>query len=655
MLGSALVAALAHPGFALHKETPHGTRLTSGVSHSHPSTRSWGSYFAFVSPTDMTGVGSTGNQVYVFSLLDYSCQNGRPELRPVTETQSAGRTLPPCPETPRPWLVKATSAKDSDAVSDPSVSVDGNVVAFEAYGSFHDTFAGAKAARRQIFVKNLTTKQISPVTGDDRGDSMHPSLNEDGTLVVFESTAPLLGGTTGIRQIFLYSIQSGLLWQVTTGPGDKGNAMLNRTGKHLTFESSADIKGDGHDTGISQIFWYDKSSEVLFQMTDGNGDSRNPYLDERSPAEVYFESDATDLPGTQPTGGTQIYRASLLSGELPFIQQMTFGPGNCTNPAVTPGGDRLLFIGDGDILQNGSSGKRLFALDFKQDFFWVMYQLTARGTVFPPVGASLGTWFATFASDADVVATGACGHQIYLLDYDPDHYYEAGKIWLPASQVGESVLEPAPGNPNLACDDFDACTSDTCQGGAFCSHLIVPDGTPCTEGDQCSGGGRCEVGQCVLQDGLDCDDHNACTDDTCDPTDGCQHTDVNCIDGDPCTADSCDPLEGCLHLIKPFAGGLTCRSEQVSAKLQATSGVSAKITRPLAIAMKRIAQVNPKSKKKATRRLLKAAKLLGKVALRLAYDDSIPAAVRADLNRTIYDLVNTINAALDALSGGNAS
>ena len=73
---------------------------------------------------------------------------------------------------------------------------------------------------------------------------------------------------------------------------------------------------------------------------------------------------------------------------------MTFGPGNCTNVSVGPGGDRLLFIGDGDILENGSSGKRLFALDFKQDFFHVVYQITARGTIFPPVSASLGTWFA---------------------------------------------------------------------------------------------------------------------------------------------------------------------------------------------------------------------------------------------------------------------
>jgi Tol biopolymer transport system component len=187
----------------------------------------------------------------------------------------------------------------------------------------------------------------------------------------------------------MYSIQSGQLWQVTKGAGASRNPMLNRIGNHLTLESQADLKGDGHDTGISQIFWYDKGTETLFQMTDGNASSRNPYLDERRPAQVYFESDATDLPGTSGGPGTQIYRATISSGELPFIEQMTFGPGDCTNPAIDPSGTRIVFLGTGDILQNGTFGRRLFALDI-HDPVAVLYQLTGRGTVFPPVGASLG-------------------------------------------------------------------------------------------------------------------------------------------------------------------------------------------------------------------------------------------------------------------------
>jgi Ca2+-binding RTX toxin-like protein len=43
-----------------------------------------------------------------------------------------------------------------------------------------------------------------------------------------------------------------------------------------------------------------------------------------------------------------------------------------------------------------------------------------------------------------------------------------------------------------------------------------------------------------------CDDTNACTIDTCEPT-GCTYAPVNCDDGDSCTADSCDVGAGCVH------------------------------------------------------------------------------------------------------------
>ncbi|MCP3979690.1 MAG: hypothetical protein GY716_10245, partial [bacterium] len=44
---------------------------------------------------------------------------------------------------------------------------------------------------------------------------------------------------------------------------------------------------------------------------------------------------------------------------------------------------------------------------------------------------------------------------------------------------------------------------------------------------------------------VDCDDNNACTLDSCDPTTGeCLHEPIVCFDGDDCTVDSCDPATG---------------------------------------------------------------------------------------------------------------
>jgi hypothetical protein len=44
-----------------------------------------------------------------------------------------------------------------------------------------------------------------------------------------------------------------------------------------------------------------------------------------------------------------------------------------------------------------------------------------------------------------------------------------------------------------------------------------------------------------------CDDHNACTVDSCDPYIGCQNVKISCDDGDECTIDRCHCDEGCQH------------------------------------------------------------------------------------------------------------
>ncbi len=659
VVGCLAAAVAVAPAYALHKEVPQATRLTSGADHDHPVGRSWGDYFAFVSPVDLTGEGSTAPQVYVFSLLDYSCQNGRPDLRPPTETESGGETLPPCPNPPRPWLIKATSAVPGDEVANASVTADGTLVAFDARGVFNNTFGGAAGARRQVFVKNLVSGKIIPVTGNPDGDSIKPSLNSKGVTVgggslVFESTASLGGGVGGISQIFMYSVPTGQLWQITNGLGPSHNAMLNRLATHVAFESTADLRISGADTGISQIFWYDRGTEQLFQMTEGNADSRNPYLDEKRPAEIYFESSATDLPGTNGGGpGTQIFSVVLQNGELPFVQQLTFGPGDCTNPAVDPNGGRLVFVSAGDLLQNGTQGRRLFALDFRQTT-WVLYQITGRGNIQGTVGASLGLWFATFASNDDVAGTGICGQQLYVVDYDPDHFITPGRVRVVATQIGQKPGEPFPGNADDSCSDANPCSTDTCFGGTTCQHSTRPDGAKCANGDQCQGTAMCEQGVCVHSDGLHCDDNNLCTTDACDANQGCQHTTISCDDNNVCTLDSCDPATGCHNELLPSFQGLSCQSS----KIPDPTGGKTTTVKALNRAKKLIQTAQNKRPKRAVRLLQKADGILNGLPPKIASDSGIPLNVATDLVANIYQLLSQIRTTIAGLQqqlGGHAS
>ena len=98
------------------------------------------------------------------------------------------------------------------------------------------------------------------------------------------------------------------------------------------------------------------------------------------------------------------------------------------------------------------------------------------------------------------------------------------------------------------CDDKNACTDDTCDPKKGCAHAnnkaACDDGNPCTS-DVCKGGACAGTPNTVA-----CDDGNVCTQgDKC--KDGaCVGTAVGqvfCDDGNPCTVDSCDPASGCTH------------------------------------------------------------------------------------------------------------
>jgi hypothetical protein len=95
----------------------------------------------------------------------------------------------------------------------------------------------------------------------------------------------------------------------------------------------------------------------------------------------------------------------------------------------------------------------------------------------------------------------------------------------------------------------------------------------CDDHNACNGVETCVLNQCVLGTALNCDDGNACTDDSCDPLLGCVHdpndahactdnddcttdvcvngtcvgTPISCDDGIACTTDSCVTGGGCQH------------------------------------------------------------------------------------------------------------
>ena len=128
------------------------------------------------------------------------------------------------------------------------------------------------------------------------------------------------------------------------------------------------------------------------------------------------------------------------------------------------------------------------------------------------------------------------------------------------------VFTPVP------CDDGNGCTDDSCDPDSGC--VFTPNTAPCDDGDACTSGDTCVDGACLPTIVMICMDQNPCTDDSCDPDEGCVFTpntapcddgdactegDIcaaglcngpikkDCDDGNPCTGDTCDPDSGCAH------------------------------------------------------------------------------------------------------------
>jgi hypothetical protein len=71
-----------------------------------------------------------------------------------------------------------------------------------------------------------------------------------------------------------------------------------------------------------------------------------------------------------------------------------------------------------------------------------------------------------------------------------------------------------------ACTDNNVCTTDSCSGGT-----CVATPTNCSNGDACDGEETCNPGTGLCDPGTapNCDDFVACTQDSCDPSSGCVH------------------------------------------------------------------------------------------------------------------------------------
>jgi uncharacterized delta-60 repeat protein len=257
----------------------------------------------------------------------------------------------------------------------------------------------------------------------------------------------------------------------------------------------------------------------------------------------------------------------------------TFGLGGKAVTAIgasTDFGRSVLLQTNGKVVVAGYSWNGL-----DEDFALVRYDQDGM----------LDTSFGTGGKVVAPVGTGADFGIATALHYD-------GQILVAGSSANEGSLDfslarfvgdPTCGDGELSA--FEDCDDENTVDGDCCSSTCHydPVDSPCPDDDLCNGDETCDgAGTCDPGIALDCgEDGNPCTEDACDPIDGCvtlpepvdtpcPDGDVcngdetcdgtgtcdpgmifNCDDGDACTQSFCDPVDGCVHPAEPATRCLT--------------------------------------------------------------------------------------------------
>jgi hypothetical protein len=208
--------------------------------------------------------------------------------------------------------------------ANPTIDVSGFVLAWDTdcnQGQCFGTDSG-----RQIF-EWMFTQGFLQVTHDPTGSSVNPALSGQGDSMAFESVGDLAGtGNSGVRQIF-FRTTDGNISQVSQGQGASQNAALSWSGRIIAYESTNDAMGT--DTGIRQI-WVGDPSATPQPITSGGGPSRLPDV---SPDGRYvvFESTAALASDGHDTGVSEIF---YYDTRLTTITQLTADPQGCTGASI---------------------------------------------------------------------------------------------------------------------------------------------------------------------------------------------------------------------------------------------------------------------------------------------------------------------------------
>jgi hypothetical protein len=247
--GDRLVVALGAPGakqvYVRQRDRVTFLAITSTGDNDNPTAALKKNIVAWDSDGDLLGNGSVGRQVYLLS--------GNLLLQAALDPTGTSRN--------------------------PSLNGLGTRLAFEAAG---DLVGPPHGGISQIFVRSANGSLSMASRG--QGESRNPSFGRSATKLAFQSTSdPVTGNDTGVAQIWLL-LPEGPAEPITDGAGDSTLPALSQRARLVAFQSTAALATDGHDTGVPQVFVYDINSGLFRQITNDAGGCHTPYVNDQTKA-----------------------------------------------------------------------------------------------------------------------------------------------------------------------------------------------------------------------------------------------------------------------------------------------------------------------------------------------------------------------------------
>lgn len=319
-------------------------------------------------------------------------------------------------------------------VRTPEVSGDGRFVAFQSSDPFF--IDGVTTSDDQIYLYDqvqgefflVSRSAADPLVGASR-NSLNPQISEDGSAVVFISTAPdLVAGATNVNldQIYHWDRQSGVVRLVSHVPGNEleggedrsREPQISADGRTVFFVSRADNLAAGGDGNFSDdVFMWDaatgdvrvvsRSAADATITADEGSDSVAISSDGRYAA---FQSRASDLiPGFTPIMFiSNVFLWDRVTGDLELVSAsivdpLQSGDNSSFRPRVSADGSAVVFSSRaGDLLAGFTSGGG------DQIFYWqratgeTRLVSRAAGTTTTAADANAGS--PVVNADGDVVA-----------------------------------------------------------------------------------------------------------------------------------------------------------------------------------------------------------------------------------------------------------